>query len=56
MLFRSEAAEIASGMGTSCAEVGDAGAGGIVSVGSSLCSSFEGTGGATMGGAPEGAE
>ena len=32
------AAETASGMGTSCAEVGDAGASGIVFVGSSPCS------------------
>ena len=32
------AAETASGMGTSCAEVGDVGAGGIVSVGSLPCS------------------
>ena len=46
---------VASSMGIGDAEVGDAGAGGIVSVGSSLCSSFEGTGGATMGGAPGGA-
>ena len=32
------ATETSSGMGTGCAEVGDAGASGIVSVGSSPCS------------------
>ena len=61
-----EAVEIASGMGTSCAEVGDAGAGGIVSVKSSpcsvgtgvycACSVYGGSGGATMGWAPGGAK
>ena len=50
------AAETASGMGTSGAEVGDAGAGGIVFVGSLPCSVCEGTGGVTMGGAPGSAE
>ena len=61
-----EVAEAASGMSTGGAKVGDAGAGGIVSVGSSpcfvgigvdcACSTCGGTGGATMGGAPGGAE
>ena len=40
------AAEVASSMGTS----------GIVFMGSSPCSAYGGTGGATMRGAPEGAE
>ena len=50
------AAKVASGMGTSGAEVGDAGASGIVSVRSSPCFVYGGTGGATMGRAPGGAE
>ena len=59
-------AETASSMGTSGVEVGDVGAGGIVSVGSSpyfvgigvdcACSACGGTRGATMGGDPGGAE
>ena len=59
-------AETASGMGTSGAEVGDVGAGGIVFVGSSPCSIGTrvdsvcfvcgGFGGATMGWAPGGAK
>ena len=58
--------ETPSGMGTSGAEVGDAGAGGIVSVKSSpcfvgtgvycVCSVCGGSGGATMGWAPGGAK
>ena len=61
-----EAAEIASGMGIGGAEVGDVGAGGIVSVGSSPCSIGTGVDyvcsvcgdsrGATMGWAPGGAK
>ena len=53
-------------MSTGGAKVGDAGAGGIVSVGSSpcfvgigvdcVCSAYGGTRGDTMGGAPGGAE
>ena len=60
------ATEIASGMGTGGAEVGDAGAGGIVSVGSSpysvgigvdcVCSICGDSRGATMGWAPRGAK
>ena len=60
------ATEIASGMGTGGAIVGDAGAGGIVSVGSSpcfvgtrvdcVCSFCGSSGGATMGWAPRGAK
>ena len=64
--FIGEVAEAASGMSTGGAKVGDAGAGGIVSVGSSpcfvgigvdcVCSAYGGTRGDTMGGAPGGAE
>ena len=50
------ATEIASGMGTGGAEVGNAGTGGIVSVGSLPSSVCGGTGDATMGGAPGSAE
>ena len=60
------AAETASGMGTGGAEVGDAGAGRLVSVGSSprvvgtgvdcACSVCRGFGGATMRWAPGGAK
>ena len=46
-----KATKVASSMGTSGAEVGDAGVGGIVFVGSLPCSVCEGTGGVTMGGA-----
>ena len=42
--------------GTGGAKIGDAGAGGIVSVGSLPCFVCGGTGGVTMGGAPGGAE
>ena len=49
------AAEVASGIGTGGVEVGDIGAGGIVSVRSSPCSVCRGIGGATMGRAPGGA-
>ena len=61
-----EVVEAALGMGTGGAKVGDAGAGSIVSVGSSpyfvgigvdcACSACGGTRGATMGGDPGGAE
>ena len=61
-----EAVEAASSMAIGGAKVGDAGAGGIVSIRSSPCSVGTGvdcaysvcggTGGATMGGAPGGAE
>ena len=60
------ATEIASGMGTGGAEVGDAETSGIVSIGSSpcsigtkvdyVCSVCGGSGGATMGWAPRGAK
>ena len=60
------AAKTASGMGTGGVEVGDVGAGGIASIGSSpysvgtrvdcACSVCGGTGGATMGEAPRGAK
>ncbi|WKA03518.1 hypothetical protein VitviT2T_021621 [Vitis vinifera] len=60
------AVETASGMGTGCAEVGDAGAGGIVSVRSSpcsvgtgvdcICSVCGGSRGDAMGWAPGGAK
>ena len=50
------ATEVASGMGTGGAEVGNAGTGGIVSVGSLPSSVCGGTGDATMGGAPASAE
>ena len=60
------AAKTASGMGTGGVEVGDVGAGGIVSVGSSpyfvgtgvdyVCSVCGGSGGVAMGWAPRGAK
>ena len=50
------AAEVASGMGTGGVEVSDAGVDGIVSVRSLSYFVCGDTGGATMGGAPGGAE